>query len=659
MAELARGQWLSLARDGSFAVIVGALVYGGLVYQLARLSYLKRAKRHRRASRANLEAVFDQPDAPPLAILVPSYKEEPRVVLATLLSAVLQEYPNRRVTLLIDDPPTAHTSHDAALLEEARSLPMRICQMLAEPAAQFSAALDGFEQRRAAGDVDVCEERQRLVGLYRRASLWFGATREQWHCEDHADQLFCSQVLARQALALASRAAELSREAPSDARFDVNQVAREYRRLASLFNVKIDSFERKHFANLSHEPNKAMNLNSYIGIMGSHLRYVESPQGTLLEACPAEEADLSVADAEFLITLDADSIIVPDYGLRLIHEMQKPANTRLAVVQTPYSAVPGAPGVLERVAGATTDIQYIIHQGFTGWGSTFWVGANALLRKEALEAIAEEYDERGFTVRRYIQDRTVIEDTESSIDLIDRGWQLHNYPERLAFSATPPDFGSLLIQRRRWANGGLIILPKLLAFLGRGPGRLRKLPQAFMRIHYLASIALVNTGLLIVLALPLTDNIQSLWLPLTALPYFALYSRDLIQLGYRASDMVRVYALNLVLIPVNLGGVLKSVQQFWTKEKIPFGRTPKVQGRTAAAPLYVVALYLILFQWIISAGLDVTAERWLHAGFAGFNAALLLYGILAFVGLRESFEDLRQNGDELPSVQSTPSAAGG
>ncbi|TMH25800.1 MAG: hypothetical protein E6H63_14345, partial [Betaproteobacteria bacterium] len=65
----------------------------------------------------------------------------------------------------------------------------------------------------------------------------------------------------------------------------------------------------------------------------------------------------------------------------------------------------------------------------------------------------------------------VIEDTESSIDLINRGWQLYNYPERLAFSATPADFGALLIQRRRWANGGLIILPKLLRYLVRGPGR--------------------------------------------------------------------------------------------------------------------------------------------------------------------------------------------
>ena len=63
-------------------------------------------------------------------------------------------------------------------------------------------------------------------------------------------------------------------------------------------------------------------------------------------------------------------------------------------------------------------------------------------------------------------------DTESSVDLGLRGGTLHNDAERLSYSATPPDFGSLCIQRRRWADGGLLILPRLLrqvrAMRGRG-----------------------------------------------------------------------------------------------------------------------------------------------------------------------------------------------
>ena len=41
-----------------------------------------------------------------------------------------------------------------------------------------------------------------------------------------------------------------------------------YRRLVWTFSVRVSSFERKKYVSLSHEPNKAMNLNSYIGLMG-------------------------------------------------------------------------------------------------------------------------------------------------------------------------------------------------------------------------------------------------------------------------------------------------------------------------------------------------------------------------------------------------------
>ena len=56
--------------------------------------------------------------------MVPSYKEERRVVWETLLSAALQEYPNRWVVLLIDDPVMPLTPQDAAGLARARARPL-------------------------------------------------------------------------------------------------------------------------------------------------------------------------------------------------------------------------------------------------------------------------------------------------------------------------------------------------------------------------------------------------------------------------------------------------------------------------------------------------------------------------------------------------------
>jgi len=413
----------------------------------------------------------------------------------------------------------------------------------------------------------------------------------------------------------------------------------EYHRLARRFRVRLGSFERKRYANLSHEPNKAMNLNSYLGLMGGCYREVHRPDGVHLQRA---EVGVRFEDAEFVMTLDADSMTSPDYALRLIHELRQSGNARVAVAQTPYSSLPARFGTIEYVAGATTDIQYLIHQGFTRYRATYWVGANALLRKAALEDIVVTQMERGFPVKVYIQDRTVIEDTESSIDLIDRGWQLYNYPERLAFSATPPDFGALLIQRRRWANGGLIILPKLLRYLVRGPGRTLRAIEGFFRIHYLTSLATVNFGLLVMMGIPFqTTALSLLWLPLSAAPYFFLYARDLVQNGYRASDTARVYALNLLLIPVNLAGVFKSIQQGLTGRKIPFGRTPKVQGRTGAPLRFIVAEYVLFAWWFAGVVRDVLEHRWVHALFGLCNSVLLGYAIFRYVGLWESMQDVR------------------
>jgi cellulose synthase/poly-beta-1,6-N-acetylglucosamine synthase-like glycosyltransferase len=577
---------------------------------------------------------------PAVSILVPAYKEDPQVVRRTLLSAALQDYPNRRLVLLIDDP--AHPTHpaDIELLSAVRSLPEEIQEFLRKPAEHFADALSALLARVAGGPLDRGEETQRLAQLYRDAAIWFEEREVGYPVSDHADALFVDLTFGRPARQYRANADRWHQQTPGSGWTHAQELVDEYRRLAARFRVEVSGFERKQFVNLPHEPNKAMNLNSYIALLGRHWRVVHAVDGLLLEPAGQEGADLSVPDADYVLMVDADSVLSSDYTLRLSHVLAQPGHERTAVIQTPYSAFPDAPGALERIAGATTDIQYIIHQGFTSYGATFWVGANALARKAALEDIAELGTERGYPIQRFVQDRTVIEDTESTVDLVARGWQLHNYPERLAFSATPQDFGSLLIQRRRWANGGLLILPKLFRYLARCTSPVAALREAFMRCHYLASLAMVNTGLLLILALAFDDGLRTLWLPLTALPYYALYARDLRQTGYGAGDVFRVFALNLMLIPVNLGGVILSLRQAVTGRKSPFGRTPKVQGRTAVPARYLIAEYVLLAHWLVGTIFEFVHGRPLHACFALINAAFVAYAITRFIGLRESWKDL-------------------
>jgi cellulose synthase/poly-beta-1,6-N-acetylglucosamine synthase-like glycosyltransferase len=636
------GDPAAIFEQAAFIAIVYFFIYGNLVYQLSRLGYLKRIAAHRPAPRRELEAIYSACRTPSLVVLIPSYREEKAVVRRSLLSAALMEYPDRKVALLIDDPPNPRLSLEADDLAATRRLPAEIRSLLAAGERKFKSELVGFRQRMAKAPLNYADETRRLASLYRQAATFYEEQANSFEVRDHTDRLFVERILIEPARQHRTHATVLAVQS-RDRTVAISEIdlLREYRRLATLFAVRLTTFERKRFVNLSHASNKAMNLNSYMALIGGEFREVIRSDGLNLEPCDPAVAQLRVPQADYIITLDADSLVLNDYALRLVHFMEQPENHRVAVAQTPYSAIPAIPNVLERVAGATTDIQYVMHQGFTNYNATYWVGANALLRRTAMEDICEIRDENGYPVKRYIQDRTVIEDTESSVDLIDRGWSLHNYPERLAYSATPSDFGALVIQRRRWANGGLIILAKLLRYLARGPRRWQRSPEAFLRIHYLTSLAAVSAGMLMLFVYPFGGNLRAYsWLPLTALPYLVLYGRDLVANDYGWSDLARIYTLNLVLVPVNLGGACRSIYQWWTGHPSPFIRTPKVLARTATPAAYVLMIAaMFLAIWSV-AGLDVLRHRWYHGIFEVVNGLLLGYGIVRFVGLRAASEDL-------------------
>lgn len=631
------GLWGESVSQASFILILGVLLYGNLVYQFARLGYLTRLRTH---------LGQDHPSPPGravqsrLAVLVPSYREEIPVVRMTLLSAALLDHGDHRVVLLIDDSPEPSSREASKALDAVRQLPLEITELLAEPTRRFEAEHSAYSQRMRSGPVDLRAETERLCKLLEEAALWVLGLELDGEIEVHVRACFEREVLKHAASELSECARRLQEQPAARDALDKG-----YPSLAARFRVGISSFERKRYVNLAHTPNKAMNLNAYLSLLGGGFVERLREDGLHLEPAPSPNATLSIADADYVLTLDADSLLRSDYARRLIGFMQDPAHSRIAVVQTPYSAFPGATRPTERIAGATTDIQYIIHQGFTQYDATYWVGANAVIRVPALRELHTSSEERGFPISKFISDHTVIEDTESSVDLLERGWQLYNYPERMAFSATPPDFGSLAIQRARWANGGLLILPKLLRHLrSRIFGA-----EAWMRSHYLFSIAGVNLALMALLLVPFDQAQRTWWLPFAAAPYFGLYAWDLRSCGYRMSDVIRVYALNLLMIPVNLEGVLQSLWQAISGRRASFRRTPKVNRQTPTETRHLVFHGVLLLALAATLAFDAARGLWIHGSFVAVNGGLLAYAVHRYAGVRESWGSAKvadSHGDE-------------
>ncbi len=637
--------WEQLAAVTLFAVAMFFVFYGNLLYQICLAGNYKRMQKFRHASRDELEAVYDKP-APALTVIIPSYKEEERIVLQTMMSSALAEYPSKNVVLLIDDPYPPKALEDMVKTQRTRDMVLGLQKQFDEPRNRMLAEQTMFLSRRDAGRVYSGIELGRLAHLYEETAEWLetyasnfagGVAMENL---PHSEGFFLDAVVLAPARRHRALALEMRGKMAADSREGEAYIARHYARLVGLYSINFSSFERKRYVNISHEANKAMNLNCYIRLIGKSWREVETDKGVELHECGAnEDADFTIPHADYVDTIDADSLMTGDYAIKLINLMEKPGNERLAVVQSPCSSYPGCPNLLERIGGACIDVQFRTHQGYTYWDATFWVGANAMLRKKALEEIREVHQIDGKTVHIYIQDRTVIEDTESTIDLVEKGWKLFNYPERMTFSSTPPDFGSLLIQRRRWSNGGMIILPKLLSYTKKATKNMALLREFFMRFHYLASTTTGVLAALLLMSYPF-GYISSTWvLPVSVIPLLMLYARDLKNTGYKGSDVWRICAFNLMVFPVAVGGVMKQFQQMITGKKIPFGRTPKVTGRTAAPALYCIVEAALFVGFVVATVRNVQLDRDMQAGFSLLNAAFMAYSLYFFIGIKALWED--------------------
>src|SRR5262249_43809129 len=143
------------------------------------------------------------------------------------------------------------------------------------------------------GQLELNAEADRIARLYEEAADWieaFGARFSTTSSPEfaHTDGLWIETVLTAPAAEHRSRALRLRARPPG-----ADRIEHEYRRLTALLKTEITSFERKRYANLSHQPNKAMNLNSYIGLVGYSFREQQGRDGAELVECGPEKATFS------------------------------------------------------------------------------------------------------------------------------------------------------------------------------------------------------------------------------------------------------------------------------------------------------------------------------------------------------------------------------
>ena len=124
-----------------FCGAILSLFYGNIVYQITRLGHIRRHFAHR-GNGSDCDALY-KAEHPRISIIIPSYKQQIPVIMQTVLSAALSEHPNRRITLLLDDPPTGKAA-DLIGLDAARALISELNDLFRRAAQQFRVAAGGL-----------------------------------------------------------------------------------------------------------------------------------------------------------------------------------------------------------------------------------------------------------------------------------------------------------------------------------------------------------------------------------------------------------------------------------------------------------------------------------------------------------------------------------
>ncbi len=158
---------------------------------------------------------------------------------------------------------------------------------------------------------------------------------------------------------------------------------------------------------------------------------------------------LSRSDADFILVLDADHLVRPNFLDRVLGHFEDP---RVAIVQTPqvYYNLDSFQHHFRAANGSLWHEGAIFHHamqpGADRWNAAFFVGTGAVLRRSALEKIG------GFATE------SVTEDAFTCMRLHAAGFRSVYHDEPLGYLLAPESLLQYLTQRLRWGQGSLQIL---------------------------------------------------------------------------------------------------------------------------------------------------------------------------------------------------------
>lgn len=384
--------------EGSTVVSVGYLVVVAvlgsvmILHLQARLGAARALAHHRPAQGSEIRALADEPAR--VTVLISVRPGEEGALRRALLAAALQEQPGLRVVVAASDDQTR------AAAEPWRDALERVVADVAgsldECSEKAAHAAMTFHERAAAASVVGDYEIRLLIHHLRESACVLGNWAGRLAFGDYADRFLADRVLDRLAADFRDLASDFERLADAGSAVPAERVRAAYRRLSDTFGARIDVVGvAEHLgADRTGLGASVLECLEVTGPAAGVRETATHPGDDRAHGRPAAPDASRPPDADFAVLLDVNTVLLPEYVLRLSHLLRRPESADVAGVLAPLAPIPDASTRSRRVAGAVAGLESQLRLGAArGQAEHHGVQAPAVFRRPALRDLAAERTE--------------------------------------------------------------------------------------------------------------------------------------------------------------------------------------------------------------------------------------------------------------------------
>ncbi len=342
------------------------------------------------------------------------------------------------------------------------------------------------------------------------------------------------------------------------------------------------------------------------------------------------------ATGDICVILDPDHIPQPDFLDPILPHFEDPEIGFVQIVQSYYNVKETL--VARGAAEQTFQFYGPMMMTLNSYGSVNAIGANCVFRRKALDSIGGHAP-------------GLCEDMHTAMLLYAKGWKAVYLPEVLAKGLAPSNLTNFFKQQLKWSRGTFDLLVKVYPKIFNKLTIRQRIHFGMLPLHYLSGVICLLNFIIPVLSLllfttPWHGNIVEFVLVILPVIGSSVLIRTFIQ-KWVIEKKERGFHIVGGLLHINTWWI-HLIGLFYTiiNKKVPYLPTPKEDEFDTNLKIIIpnaIIAALSLFAIIVGLRNDLTPFSLIMAGFALFNAGIMIFGI--YMAVRETNQNqiLRTN----------------